>query len=346
MLFRRHKELVQETNLPDLIATPVTKGHSHDHGGDGRDPDALTGVGMASMPDDWEVEAEDPTTIETRTTVLDIGPGDHAAPHDVAHRRLGSQASLATLGKPPRLFSEMQLDMGDTTGNLGNFDPTHTTEHTIVDDWPGSLWTMNDDWLTGIETSHQNVHTNTGHPKKKPRQRRPPQHSLSGGEGLGAEDIHRGRDTSRQTAVSPRPESMKPISNHSDTDRSIPSDSQTFPQWLEAFMFESIPGLLNPRWLSSEFSSGGSSGRPLIPLSPASKEDETVIDMIERARASIDDIGPPDLMEFLLDNPKNTLSVDLKKFLEPVRKSKGTSEFLATYWVLYLLLRVCMDKWH
>jgi hypothetical protein len=80
-----------------------------------------------------------------------------------------------------------------------------------------------------------------------------------------------------------------------------------------------------------------------LPLNrnPPSPQDREVSTIIDQARANIGSIGPPTLVDFLFDNPKNTLSVDLKKLLEPVRQRRRTSEFLATYWVLYLLFRVC-----
>lgn len=88
------------------------------------------------------------------------------------------------------------------------------------------------------------------------------------------------------------------------------------------------------------------SGKPesrALPLNqnPPSQRDREVSTIIDRARANIESVGPPTLVDFLFDNPKNTLSIDLKKLLEPVRQRRRTSEFLATYWVLYLLFRVC-----
>ncbi|KAH6871814.1 hypothetical protein B0T10DRAFT_500211 [Thelonectria olida] len=74
----------------------------------------------------------------------------------------------------------------------------------------------------------------------------------------------------------------------------------------------------------------------LVPPLPRDKEVHIILD---RARANISTIGPPTLSDFLFDNPKNTLSVDLKSLLAPVRQARRTSEFLAAYWVMYLLLR-------
>jgi hypothetical protein len=67
-------------------------------------------------------------------------------------------------------------------------------------------------------------------------------------------------------------------------------------------------------------------------------------DMIQRASQNPESIGPPVLIDFLVDNKQNSLSTDLKAYLEPVRKARRTSEYLATYWVLYLLLRVCVPR--
>ncbi|KAH8665570.1 hypothetical protein BGZ61DRAFT_484282 [Ilyonectria robusta] len=77
---------------------------------------------------------------------------------------------------------------------------------------------------------------------------------------------------------------------------------------------------------------------PLILVPPLPRDKQAHV-ILERARANISTIGPPTLSDFLFDDPKNTLSVDLKTLLAPVRQSRRTSEFLATYWVLYLLLR-------
>ena len=75
-------------------------------------------------------------------------------------------------------------------------------------------------------------------------------------------------------------------------------------------------------------------------LSPPLPRDRPLHNIIERASKNPAAIGPPTLVDFLFDNPTNTLSVDLKKYLAPVQKVRRTSEFLATYWVLYLFLRV------
>lgn len=68
--------------------------------------------------------------------------------------------------------------------------------------------------------------------------------------------------------------------------------------------------------------------------------DEAVRSIIERAKENPHSIGPPTLEDFLFDNPRNTLSTDLKNYLTPVRQARKVSEFLATYWLIYLFFRV------
>lgn len=68
--------------------------------------------------------------------------------------------------------------------------------------------------------------------------------------------------------------------------------------------------------------------------------DEGIHTIIERAKENPGSVGPPTLEDFLFDNPRNTLSTDLKNYLAPVRQTRKVSEFLATYWVIYLLFRV------
>ena len=79
-------------------------------------------------------------------------------------------------------------------------------------------------------------------------------------------------------------------------------------------------------------------------LMPPLPQDVYVHEIIERARSNTLSrrmlLDAPTLADFLVDNPNNVLSSDLKKFLEPVRRSRRTAEYLGTYWVSYLLLRV------
>lgn len=83
--------------------------------------------------------------------------------------------------------------------------------------------------------------------------------------------------------------------------------------------------------------------RPPLYRSPA---DEQIYSIISRASSGSKPPDPPSLMDFLIDNPANSLSVDLKAFLAPVKRAKRTAEYLATYWVLYLLLRVTFHLSH
>lgn len=75
-------------------------------------------------------------------------------------------------------------------------------------------------------------------------------------------------------------------------------------------------------------------------LDPSTPQDQHVHFMIQRARLQSTRLSAPNLTDFLFENPNNVLSIDLKRYLEPVRKARRTAEFFATYWVLYLLLRV------
>lgn len=79
-------------------------------------------------------------------------------------------------------------------------------------------------------------------------------------------------------------------------------------------------------------------------LMPPLPQDMYVHEIIEKARSNTLSrrmlLDAPTLADFLVDNPTNVLSADLKKYLEPVRRSRRTAEYLGTYWVSYLLLRV------
>ncbi|KAL5317711.1 hypothetical protein ACEPPN_014809 [Leptodophora sp. 'Broadleaf-Isolate-01'] len=78
-------------------------------------------------------------------------------------------------------------------------------------------------------------------------------------------------------------------------------------------------------------------------LMPPLPQDVYVHEIIERARSNTVSrrmlLDAPTLANFLVDNSANVLSNDLKKYLEPVRRSRRTAEYLGTYWVSYLLLR-------
>lgn len=75
-------------------------------------------------------------------------------------------------------------------------------------------------------------------------------------------------------------------------------------------------------------------------LEPDTPGDERIQSIIKRAQAQGTRLGSPTLADFLCENPDNVLSMGIKHYLEPVRKTRRIIEFLATYWVLYLLLRV------
>ncbi|KAL2202237.1 hypothetical protein CC79DRAFT_1401903 [Sarocladium strictum] len=93
-------------------------------------------------------------------------------------------------------------------------------------------------------------------------------------------------------------------------------------------------------WLM-DFTTQSVAGSPPLGRVQPTPADERIRVMVARAQANKTAVGPPSLLEFLADNPANTLSMDLKTYLADVRSTKRTAEYLATYWVLYLLLR-----WH
>lgn len=82
--------------------------------------------------------------------------------------------------------------------------------------------------------------------------------------------------------------------------------------------------------------------RPLIsPRSrPPSDDDLKVRRMLQRARAQSKPPPPPTLESFIFNSPDNTLASDLKEYLEPMQRKGSITEYLGTYWVLYLFLRV------
>ncbi|KAJ3462290.1 hypothetical protein MRS44_007076 [Fusarium solani] len=109
-----------------------------------------------------------------------------------------------------------------------------------------------------------------------------------------------------------------------------------FMELFGAYMEHCIPALGPTIWPIHE--APRTQHLPMF-LSPPLPRDRPLHNIIERASKNPAAIGPPTLVDFLFDNPTNTLSVDLKKYLAPVQKVRRTSEFLATYWVLYLFLR-------
>lgn len=108
-------------------------------------------------------------------------------------------------------------------------------------------------------------------------------------------------------------------------------------QSLQSFTRHSIPPLRLNSWLLDAFKT--SEALPLL-MFPPLPGDKHIHAILERARENVHLIGPPYIVDFLVDNPRNTLSTDLKTLLAPIRRTRGTSEFFATYWILYLLLRV------
>ncbi|KAJ3535515.1 hypothetical protein NM208_g7106 [Fusarium decemcellulare] len=116
-----------------------------------------------------------------------------------------------------------------------------------------------------------------------------------------------------------------------------PDTLDGFMELFGAYMEHCIPALSPTIW-SIDGAPESCQNLPML-LSPPLPRDKPLHTIIERASKNPDTIGPPTLVDFLFDNPRNTLSVDLKKYLAPVQKARRTSEFLATYWVLYLFLR-------
>lgn len=68
--------------------------------------------------------------------------------------------------------------------------------------------------------------------------------------------------------------------------------------------------------------------------------------IIEQARSQHVRLNAPTLTDFLSEDPHNILSMGIKEYIEPVRRARRTIEFLGTYWVLYLLLRVSHSPIH
>ncbi|KAM5353391.1 hypothetical protein ACJ41O_000041 [Fusarium nematophilum] len=110
-----------------------------------------------------------------------------------------------------------------------------------------------------------------------------------------------------------------------------------FMELFGAYMEHCIPALSPTIW-SIDGAPEARHNMPML-LFPPLPKDKPLHGIIERASKNPDSIGPPTLVDFLFDNPRNSLSVDLKTYLAPMRRTRRTSEFLATYWVLYLLLR-------
>ncbi|KAF5973531.1 hypothetical protein FBULB1_8277 [Fusarium bulbicola] len=119
------------------------------------------------------------------------------------------------------------------------------------------------------------------------------------------------------------PEVEDSSSHHQELQRT-PDPLDGFTELFDACMKHNLPAFR--------------SNMPMLMFSSVAK-DVLLHNMIQRASQNPESIGPPVLIDFLVDNKQNSLSTDLKTYLEPVRKTRRTSEYLATYWVLYLLLR-------
>ncbi|KXJ85364.1 hypothetical protein Micbo1qcDRAFT_210029 [Microdochium bolleyi] len=180
---------------------------------------------------------------------------------------------------------------------------------------------------------------------------------------------HSGSPESGSTAPRARPKARRGRSNHSRGNRSVRSSPPHEGSLLQSgAVLEDVESLLpgapsgfSPPSMDHLFELLGSFVRQYSPapfgisplhlhfqdqseqlplvLMPPQSGDENIHDIVERARAHPGAIVPPSIMSFLFDTPGNTLSTDLKALLAPIRQSRSTSEFLATYWVLYLLVR-------
>lgn len=82
-------------------------------------------------------------------------------------------------------------------------------------------------------------------------------------------------------------------------------------------------------------------------LLPPLKGDTPIHQIIERARTNFTFgrvvFALPTLNEFLFNNPSNVLAAGLKALMASYHKPEITPEFLASYWIIYLLLRVSLS---
>ncbi|KAH7161517.1 hypothetical protein EDB81DRAFT_925036 [Dactylonectria macrodidyma] len=104
-----------------------------------------------------------------------------------------------------------------------------------------------------------------------------------------------------------------------------------------------LPKVLNPQQsvngvLAPPFSTHPHSRLPYS-ITPPPPRDAEMHRILNVTRSYLHEIGPPTFADFLLNNPKNRLSIELKAFTEPMRMMKKPSEFLAAYWILYLFFR-------
>ncbi|KAL2858527.1 hypothetical protein BJY01DRAFT_241856 [Aspergillus pseudoustus] len=82
-------------------------------------------------------------------------------------------------------------------------------------------------------------------------------------------------------------------------------------------------------------------------LFPALRDDEALYAMVDSARwqAVITDtkIPKPDLVDCVLDSAANQFSLELKQYLEPMRRLRRNEEYFACYWLIATLIRLILD---
>ncbi|KAL3444244.1 hypothetical protein BJX65DRAFT_311023 [Aspergillus insuetus] len=82
-------------------------------------------------------------------------------------------------------------------------------------------------------------------------------------------------------------------------------------------------------------------------LFPALQDDEALYAMVESARwqAVISDtkIPKPELVECVLDSTANHFSLELKQYLEPMRRLRRSEEYFACYWLIATLVRTLTE---
>lgn len=78
---------------------------------------------------------------------------------------------------------------------------------------------------------------------------------------------------------------------------------------------------------------------PRIVMPPPAR-DSSMHHILHVARTNLAHLASPDFRDFLLRDTPNPLSREIKAFADPMRRMNKASEYLAVYWVLYLLFRV------
>jgi hypothetical protein len=80
-------------------------------------------------------------------------------------------------------------------------------------------------------------------------------------------------------------------------------------------------------------------------LMPPLASDRPLHDTADRERRAVASnlrySTAPKWTDFLVDDPSNPLSLSIKSYIQPMQKIARTSEVLTSYWIIYLLLRVC-----